>query len=76
LILFLSGSIVRFIPLVGKHALFKWKLGMARADLILNLVRTGIERDDQLFRKTVEAIAAEEHSKRHYAFAEQPPVSG
>ena len=44
---------------------------MARADLILSLVRTGIERDDQLFRKTVEAIAAEEQSKRHYAFAEQ-----
>jgi len=44
---------------------------MARADLILNLVKTGIEGDDQLFRKTVEAIAAEENSMRHYAFAER-----
>lgn len=44
---------------------------MPRADLILNLVRTGIEGDEQLFRKTVEAIAAEEQLKRHYAFAER-----
>jgi len=44
---------------------------MARADLILNLVKTGIEGDEQLFRKTVEAIAAEEKSKKHYALAEQ-----
>ncbi len=44
---------------------------MARADLILNLVRTGIEGDQPLFRKTVEAIAAEEKQKRHYAFAER-----
>lgn len=44
---------------------------MARADLILNLVRTGIEGDEQLFRKTVEAIVAEEKLKKHYAFAEQ-----
>ncbi len=44
---------------------------MARADLILNLVKTGIEGDEPLFRKTVEAIAAEEHSKKHFAFAER-----
>jgi len=44
---------------------------MARADLILNLVKTGMEGDNQLFRKTVEAIAAEEHSKKHFALAER-----
>lgn len=44
---------------------------MARADLILNLVRTGIEGDETLFRKTVEAIAAEERSKKHFALAER-----
>lgn len=44
---------------------------MARADLILSLVRTGIKGDEQLFRKTVEAIAAEEHSKKHFALAER-----
>jgi len=44
---------------------------MARADLILNLVRTGIEGDEPLFRKTVEAIAAEERAKKHYALAER-----
>lgn len=44
---------------------------MARADLIINLVRTSMEGDELLFRKTVEAIAAEERSKRHYALAER-----
>jgi len=44
---------------------------MARADLILSLVKTGIEGDQPTFRKTVEAIAAEENVKRHYAFAER-----
>lgn len=44
---------------------------MARADLLLNLVRTGIKGDEQLFRKTVEAIAAEEHSQKHFALAER-----
>lgn len=44
---------------------------MARADLILSLVKTGIEGDESLFRKTVEAIAAEERSKKHFALAER-----
>jgi len=44
---------------------------MARADLVLNLVKTGMEGDHELFRRTVEAIAAEEHSKRHYVLAER-----
>ena len=44
---------------------------MARADLVLNLVKTGIEGDQELFRKTVEAVAAEERSKRHYVLADR-----
>ncbi|MDH5648554.1 MAG: AAA family ATPase [Gammaproteobacteria bacterium] len=44
---------------------------MARADLIINLVRNGIEGDEKLFRKTVEAIAAEERSMKHFALAER-----
>ncbi|MEJ2611421.1 MAG: hypothetical protein P8179_15400 [Candidatus Thiodiazotropha sp.] len=46
-------------------------LAMARADLIISLVKTGIEGDQPTFRKTVEAIAAEEKAKRHYALAER-----
>ncbi len=54
---------------------------MARADLLLSLVKTGIEGDQPTFRKTVQAIAAEEKEKRHYALAErltellQSPIS-
>ncbi|MCU7801922.1 MAG: ATP-binding protein [Candidatus Thiodiazotropha sp. (ex Lucinoma borealis)] len=44
---------------------------MARADLLLSLVKTGIEGDQPTFRKTVQAIAAEEKAKRHYALAER-----
>ncbi len=44
---------------------------MARADLVLSLVKTGIEGDQHLFRKTVEAISAEEKAKQHYALAER-----
>lgn len=59
---------------------------MARADLVLNLVKTGIDGDRELFRKTVEAVAAEERSKKHYVLADRltallgksvtPPTSG
>lgn len=44
---------------------------MPRADLLINLVKAGTQRDDQLFRSTVEAIAAEERAKRHTALAER-----
>lgn len=44
---------------------------MARADLILNLVKTGITGDLRLFHKTVQALAAEERAKKHYALAER-----
>lgn len=44
---------------------------MPRADLIVNLVRAGTEGDQNLFRSTVEAIAAEERAKRHNQLADR-----
>jgi SpoVK/Ycf46/Vps4 family AAA+-type ATPase len=42
---------------------------MSRADLLVNLVKAGSQGDQQLFRTTVEAIAAEERAKRHHQLA-------
>jgi len=42
-----------------------------RADLIVNLVKAGSQGDQQLFRATVEAIAAEERAKRHHQLADK-----
>ncbi|MCK4155237.1 ATP-binding protein [Ralstonia pseudosolanacearum] len=44
---------------------------MPRADLIVSLVRAGSQGDQKLFRSTVEAIAAEERSKRHNVLADR-----
>lgn len=44
---------------------------MARADLLLNLVKSGSMGDQALFRKTVEALAAEERSKQHNILADR-----
>lgn len=44
---------------------------MARSDLLLTLVKAGINGDQALFRKTVEAIIAEEHSKQHHVLADR-----
>lgn len=44
---------------------------MARADLLLSLVRAGTRGDDELFRKTVEALIAEERTKQHHVLADQ-----
>jgi len=44
---------------------------MARADLILNLVRAGARGDQVLFEKTVEALAADERAKNHGILAER-----
>jgi SpoVK/Ycf46/Vps4 family AAA+-type ATPase len=44
---------------------------MPRADLILNLVRAGTEGDQNLFRSTVQAIAAEERAKHHPQLADK-----
>jgi len=44
---------------------------MARADLLISLVQSGIRNDKATFRKTVEAIIAEERGKQHKVLAEQ-----
>ena len=44
---------------------------MARADLILSLIRAGTRGDQVLFHKTVEAMAAEERAKNHSILADR-----
>ena len=44
---------------------------MARADLILNLVKAGARGDQAQFRKTVEALAADERAKNHGILADR-----
>lgn len=44
---------------------------MARSDLLLTLVRAGTSGDESLFRKTVEALIAEERGKKHDVLAER-----
>lgn len=44
---------------------------MPRADLLVNLVRAGSQGDQRAFRSTVEAMAAEERSKRHGQLADR-----
>ena len=44
---------------------------MARSDLLLTLVRAGTTGDMPLFRKTVEALVAEERGKKHDVLAER-----
>src|ERR1700722_12429025 len=42
---------------------------MARADLLISLVRAGNAGDQSLFRKTVEALIVEERAKKHDVLA-------
>jgi SpoVK/Ycf46/Vps4 family AAA+-type ATPase len=44
---------------------------MARSDLLLSLVKAGMQSDRSLFRRTVDAIIAEERAKQHHVLAEQ-----
>ena len=44
---------------------------MARADLLLNLVRAGAKQDQPLFRKTLEALVAEVRAKQHHVLADR-----
>ena len=44
---------------------------MARADLILNLVKAGSNGDEVHFRKAVEALAADERAKQHTVLADR-----
>jgi len=44
---------------------------MARADLLLDLVRSGARGDRVLFRKTLEALVTEERAKQHHILADR-----
>ena len=44
---------------------------MARADLLLNLVKAGAQGDQARFERTVEALAADERSKNHAILADR-----
>ncbi len=44
---------------------------MSRADLLVSLVKAGSQGDQQLLRKTVEAMAAEERAKHHHQLADK-----
>ncbi len=44
---------------------------MARADLLLDIVRAGARGDQNLFRKALEALVAEERSKQHNILADR-----
>jgi len=44
---------------------------MARADLLIHLVQSGLRNDKVAFRKVVEAIIAEERTKQHNVLAER-----
>ena len=44
---------------------------MARSDLLINLVKAGASGDQSLFRKTVDALIAEERGKNHGILADR-----
>jgi SpoVK/Ycf46/Vps4 family AAA+-type ATPase len=44
---------------------------MARSDLLINLVRAGVNGDTGTFSRTVDAIVAEERAKQHNVVADQ-----
>lgn len=44
---------------------------MPRADLLLNMVKAGVQGDHARFQKTVEALAAEERAKQHNILADR-----
>ncbi|HEX7183137.1 MAG TPA: ATP-binding protein [Thermoanaerobaculia bacterium] len=44
---------------------------MARADLLINLVRANSQGDSALFRRTLEALIAEERGKQHHVLADR-----
>jgi len=44
---------------------------MARADLLINLIKAGVRADQAQFLKTVEALAADERAKNHSILADR-----
>lgn len=49
---------------------------MARSDLIIGLVKAGVQGDRSLFQRTVDAIIAEERGKQHHVLADQLEDAG
>jgi AAA+ superfamily predicted ATPase len=46
-------------------------MNLARADLLLDIVKAGAEGNQELFRKALEALVAEERAKQHNVLADQ-----
>jgi hypothetical protein len=44
---------------------------MARADLLIDIVRAGAEGNQELFRRALEALITEERSKQHHVLADR-----
>jgi hypothetical protein len=44
---------------------------MARADLLIDIVRAGAEGNHELFRRALEALITEERSKQHHVLADR-----
>ena len=44
---------------------------MARADLLLKLVKSGLSGETELFKKVVQSLIAEEKNRQHHVFAEE-----
>ncbi|MEY4808802.1 MAG: ATP-dependent zinc metalloprotease FtsH, partial [Cyanobacteriota bacterium] len=44
---------------------------MARADLLIDIVRAGAEGNQELFRRALEALITEERSKQHQVLADR-----
>lgn len=44
---------------------------MARSDLLINLIKAGVSGDNGTFRRTVDAIVAEERAKQHNVIADK-----
>jgi SpoVK/Ycf46/Vps4 family AAA+-type ATPase len=45
-------------------------ISVARSDLLLNLVKSGLNGERELFARTVEAVIAEERAKNHHVLAD------
>jgi SpoVK/Ycf46/Vps4 family AAA+-type ATPase len=59
----------RFSKLPVYARVDSWVKRMSRADLLVSLVKAGSQGDQQLFRTTVEAMAADERAKQHHQLA-------
>lgn len=62
------GNVPRAAPQVREYSNGCF---MARSDLLINLVKAGTQGDQSLFRRTVEAVIAEERGKNHTVLADR-----